>query len=61
MERSVMSGSFALNIQGRHLQLLLADSYMCLPSDFPCPSSYHMIAAIRTDNEGGAEKQPIQE
>ena len=72
MERSVRSGTFTgfrwkgfeggsfAYIQARHLQLLLADSYMCLPSDFPRPS-YHMIAAIRTDNEGGAEKQPIQE
>ena len=58
MERSVRSFAY---IQARHLQLLLADSYMCLPSDFPRPSSYHMIAAIRTDNEGGAEKQPFQE
>ena len=31
-------GSFALNIQARHLQLLLADSYMCLPLDFPRPA-----------------------
>ena len=55
MERSVRSFAY---IQARHLQLLLADSYMCLPLDFPRPC-YPMIAAIPTDKEGGPEK-PFQ-
>ena len=56
MERSVSSGS--LHIQ-KFQDILLADSYMCLPSDFPRPSN-HMIAAIQSDKKGGSEK-PFRE
>ena len=67
MERSVRSQEWEFCIYSRHLQLLLADSYMCLPSsDFPRPcypviaATYPVIAAIRPDKEGGPEK-PLQE